>query len=101
MLFRSGFITKEQYNTALTEQVHIIEVSEQKQMYDMAYFVEYAISDVVTHLLEKRGLSNTTANRNAVENELRTSGYQIYTPSIRRFKRPCRIRSADGRIIPR
>jgi penicillin-binding protein 1A len=59
--------------------VYVVEVSEQKQMYDMAYFVEYAISDVVTHLLEKRGLSDTSANRNAVENELRTSGYHIYT----------------------
>ena len=78
-MYQAGFITKEQYNTALTEQVHIVEVSEQKQMYDMAYFVEYAISDVVTHLLEKRGLSNTSANRSSVENELRTSGYQIYT----------------------
>ncbi len=78
-MYQAGFITKDQYNTALTEQVQIIEVSQQKQMYDMAYFVEYAISDVVTHLLEKRGLSNTSANRSAVENELRTSGYQIYT----------------------
>ena len=78
-MYQAGFITKEQYNTALTEQVNIVEVSEQKQMYDMAYFVEYAISDVVTHLLEKRGLSNTSANRSTVENELRTSGYQIYT----------------------
>ncbi|NTU77305.1 MAG: penicillin-binding protein, partial [Alphaproteobacteria bacterium] len=78
-MYQAGFITKEQYNTALTEQVQIVEVSEQKQMYDMAYFVEYAISDVVTHLLEKRNLSNTSANRSAVENELRTSGYQIYT----------------------
>lgn len=78
-MYQAGFITKEQYNNALTEQVNIIEVSQQKQMYDMAYFVEYAISDVVTHLLEQRGLSNTTANRNAVENELRTSGYHIYT----------------------
>ena len=78
-MYQAGFITKEQYDTALTEQVQIVEVSEQKQMYDMAYFVEYAISDVVTHLLEKRNLSNTSANRSAVENELRTSGYQIYT----------------------
>ncbi len=78
-MYQAGFITKEQYQSALTEDVHIVEVSEQKQMYDMAYFVEYAISDVVTHLLEKRGLSNTSANRTAVENELRTSGYHIYT----------------------
>ncbi|NLI53053.1 MAG: hypothetical protein GX417_01875 [Clostridiales bacterium] len=78
-MYQAGFITKDQYQSALTEDVHIVEVSEQKQMYDMAYFVEYAISDVVTHLLEKRGLSNTSANRTAVENELRTSGYHIYT----------------------
>ncbi len=78
-MYQAGFITKEQYENALTEQVSIVEVSEQKQMYDMAYFVEYAISDVVTHLLEQRGLSNTSANRTAVENELRTSGYHIYT----------------------
>jgi penicillin-binding protein 1A len=78
-MYQAGFITKEQYESALTEQVNIIEVSEQKQMYDMAYFVEYSISDVITHLLEKRGLSNTSANRSAVENELRTSGYHIYT----------------------
>ncbi len=78
-MYQAGFITKDQYESALTEQVSIIEVSQQKQMYDMAYFVEYSISDVITHLLEKRGLSNTSANRNAVENELRTSGYHIYT----------------------
>ncbi len=78
-MYQAGFITKDQYNAALTEKVNIVEVSQQKQMYDMAYFVEYAISDVVTHLLEKRGLSNTSANRSAVENELRTSGYRIYT----------------------
>ena len=78
-MYQAGFITKDQYNSALTEQVNIVEVSQQKQMSDMTYFVEYAISDVVTHLLEKRGLSNTSANRSAIENELRTSGYHIYT----------------------
>ncbi len=78
-MYQAGFITKEQYESALQETVSIVEVSEQKQMYSMAYFVEYSISDVVTHLLEKRGLADTTANRSAVENELRTSGYQIYT----------------------
>ena len=78
-MYQAGFITHDQYQSALAEKVNIVEVSAQKQMYDMAYFVEYAISDVVTHLLEQRGLSNTSANRSAVENELRTSGYHIYT----------------------
>ncbi len=78
-MYQAGYINGEQYQTAVAEKVHIIETSEQKKMYDMAYFVEYAIRDVVTHLLAARGLSDTTVNRNAVENELRTGGYQIYT----------------------
>ena len=78
-MYQAGYITREQYQSAMKETVSILEVSAQKQMYQMAYFVEYAISDVVTNLLEKRGLSNTSANRSAVENELRTSGYHIYT----------------------
>lgn len=78
-MYQAGYITSEQYQAALTETVNIIQVSQQKQMYEMAYFVEYAIRDVVTHLLAQRGLNDTTANRNAIENELRTGGYHIYT----------------------
>ena len=78
-MYQAGYINSEQYHAALSENVAIIEVSEQKQMYDMAYFVEYAVRDVVTHLLRERGLSDTTVNRSAVENELRTGGYHIYT----------------------
>ena len=78
-MYQAGYINAEQYRAALSETVGIIEVSKQTQMYDMAYFVEYAIRDVVTHLLSQRGLSDTTINRSAVENELRTGGYHIYT----------------------
>lgn len=78
-MYQAGYINAEQYEAALVESVFIIEESEQKQMYDMAYFVEYAIYDVVTHLLAQRELPNTKANRDAVENELRTGGYHIYT----------------------
>ena len=78
-MYEAGFITLEQYRQALDEDVNIIEISEQKQMYDMPYFVEYAIRDVVLHLLYLRGIEDTPANRNLVENELRTGGYHIYT----------------------
>lgn len=78
-MYQAGVITSDQYHAALNEKVNIIEVSQQKQMYEMAYFVEYAVTDVVTHLLAARGLSDTSVNRNAVENELRTGGYHIYT----------------------
>ena len=78
-MYQAGYISADQYRAALNDTVKIVEVSQQKQMYDMAYFVEYAMKDVVTHLLKQRGLSDTTVNRNAVENELRTGGYKIYT----------------------
>ena len=78
-MYQAGYINSEQYRQALEEKVRILEVSEQKQMYSMAYFVEYAMRDVVTHLLRQRDLPDTPANRNMVENELRTSGYHIYT----------------------
>ncbi len=78
-MYQAGYITSEQYNAALNETVTILEVSEQKQMYDYAYFVEYVVKDVVTHMLQKRGLSDTSSNRSAMENELRTGGYHIYT----------------------
>ena len=77
-MFKNGFITREEYEQALTEEVSILEVSAQKQLYDMAYFVEYGIYDVVTHMLQKDGLADTAANRSAIEKELRTGGYRIY-----------------------
>ncbi|MDL2257786.1 transglycosylase domain-containing protein [Eubacteriales bacterium OttesenSCG-928-K08] len=78
-MYEAGVITLQEYKEALEEDVYILEVSEQKQMYDMPYFVEYAIRDVVTHLLTKRGLDDTLVNRSTIENELRTGGYHIYT----------------------
>ena len=78
-MYQAGYITSDQYNNAMNENVYIVEVSQQKKMYDMAYFVEYSIRDVVTHLLVQRGLTDTANNRSLIENELRTGGYRIYT----------------------
>ncbi len=47
-------------------------------MYDYPHYVEYAISDVVDTFLELNGLEDTSANRYAMENELRTGGYSVY-----------------------
>ncbi|MBR0136537.1 MAG: transglycosylase domain-containing protein [Clostridia bacterium] len=73
-----GHITKLEYEAALREKVRILPVSTQKQLYDMAYFVEYAIYDIENHMLAARGLEITAANRNTIEKELRTGGYHIY-----------------------
>ena len=77
-MYLSGFITKEQCTAALADTVSIVEVSAQRQLYDMPYFVEYAVYDVITHLLRSRGMLDTLSNRVALENELRTGGYRIY-----------------------
>ncbi len=77
-MYKNGFISHEEYEAALNEEVHILEKSSQKQLYDMAYFIEYSIYDVITHMLEQRGLPDTAANRSAIEKELRTGGYKIY-----------------------
>ena len=61
------------------EEDHILEVSQNSRMYDNAYFVEYAIYDVITHWMEQEGVEDTAANRSAYENKLRTGGYKIYT----------------------
>ncbi len=77
-MYDAGFITKEQYESALNDTVNIVKASASSDLYDMPYFVEYGIRDVVTHLLAQRGQLDTTANRASVENELRTGGYSIY-----------------------
>lgn len=77
-MYEGGFITHEQYEAALNERVNIKEKSASTELYDMPYFVEYGIRDIVTHLLKQRDMLDTRANRSAIENELRTGGYHIY-----------------------
>lgn len=78
-MYENGFISLEQYTAALSETVYIVEFSEVSQMYDMPYFVEYAVYDVITHWMQQDGVADTTANRTIYENRLRTGGYKIYT----------------------
>jgi penicillin-binding protein 1A len=77
-MYQQEYITKEQYDAALQEAVTIQKNSTSKEMYDMPYFVEYAIEDIKTHLLESRGQENTRENRSKIDSELRTGGYKIY-----------------------
>ncbi len=78
-MYRAGYISKSQYEEALEDKVFIIEESAKQQMYDMPYFLEYAIDDVVLHFIRQRNLDNNATNRNKIENELRVSGYSIFT----------------------
>ncbi len=78
-MYEAGYITKDEYSTALAEPDSIVEESETQQMYDMPYFLEYAIADVVDTIIEARGMTDSKTNQALVENELRTKGYHIYT----------------------
>jgi len=78
-MYKTGYITKEEYEKALDENVYIYKDSEVSGMYKYPYFVEYAVYDVITHFLKQRSLQDTKENRAAIENEIRTSGYHIYT----------------------
>ncbi len=78
-MYKNGYISQAEYEAAIVEQVYVIEESPKQQMYDMPYFLEYAIDDVVAHFIRQRNLENNATNRNMIESELRTSGYHIYT----------------------
>lgn len=79
-MYEQGLITDEEYQQALGERLVVMETSSfTNKMYDNAYYVEYAIYDVVTKMLRMENLADTTANRSLMENRLRTGGYHIYT----------------------
>lgn len=77
-MYDAGFITREQRDAALNDTVTILKDSQKSAMYDMPYFVEYAVYDIMTYMLKQQGLPDTKANRDMVEMELKTGGYNIY-----------------------
>ena len=80
LMYEQGLVTKEEYDQAMGQRLSVKETSAYAtKMYDNAYYVEYAIYDVVTKMLRVEKLEDTTANRSAMENKLRTGGYSIYT----------------------
>ncbi len=76
-MYELGYIDKTQYESSLQTSVSIKEKSTHNQMYDMPYFVEYAMDDIKRHMLKARGLDDTSQNREKVDMELRTGGYRI------------------------
>ena len=76
----NGLITAQQYNAALDRSTaSVLEKSTAStDMYAYPHYVEYAISDVVDTFLDLNGLEDTSANRYAMENKLRTGGYSVY-----------------------
>ncbi len=76
----NGLITAQQYNAALDRSTASVleKPPASTDMYAYPHYVEYAISDVVDTFLDLNGLEDTSANRYAMENKLRTGGYSVY-----------------------
>lgn len=79
-MLRQELITQEEYDEAMADSLVVMEKSAYtSELYDNAYYVEYAIYDVVTKMLRMNELEDTTANRSSMETKLRNGGYHIYT----------------------
>lgn len=78
-MYKAGSITQQEYFDAVNDTVHVEEESKVREMYKYPHFVEYAVYDVITHMLNQRNLQDNSQNRAIIENELRTNGYHIYT----------------------
>lgn len=80
-MLEQQMITQEQYDAAINEKLTVLETSTATSdaMYDNAYYVEYAIYDVVTKMLRVEGLEDNRTNRSAMEIKLRNGGYKIFT----------------------
>ena len=79
-MYENQFISHDQYLEALNpDTANVLEKSPSSTaLYPYAHYVEYAIRDVAKTLLVMDGLEDTAANRNKMENKLRTGGYHVY-----------------------
>ncbi len=79
-MYENQFISKEQYQEALnpaTASVLREAPASGDGMYKYPHYVEYAVKEIVSILLELNGLEDNSANRAAMENKFRTSGYSV------------------------
>ena len=80
LMHEQGYLTDREYSKALGERLTVQRSGSSAQaMYDNAYYVEYAIYDVVTKMLRVEQLEDTLTNRSQMEAKLRPGGYHIYT----------------------
>ena len=79
-MYENQFITRQQYEDALNVNTAAVlreAPSEGTGMYPYAHYVEYAVKEVVDCFLRLNGLEDTSENRYAMEQKLRTGGYHV------------------------
>ncbi|MBQ3667959.1 MAG: transglycosylase domain-containing protein, partial [Clostridia bacterium] len=80
LMHEQGYINDYEYAQAVNDTLVVLETgTTQSTLYDNAYYVEYAIYDVVTKMLRVEKLEDNASNRSLMESKLRTGGYHIYT----------------------
>ncbi|MDR0396193.1 MAG: transglycosylase domain-containing protein [Oscillospiraceae bacterium] len=81
VMYENQFITQSEYQDALNTATASVERNapgSNEPIYKYTYYVEYALHDVVTRMLEVYRYEDTSANRSKIESMLRTGGYSIY-----------------------
>jgi hypothetical protein len=76
-----GFITDAQYQESHSQTLVVQETSNHNEMYNMPYFVEYAIDDVNTNFLEVRNCRIPSKTAAPLKTNCVTGGYHIYNHS--------------------
>lgn len=102
-MYENQYLTYEQYQEALDPATaHVLEKDPNTAtgMYAYAHYVEYAVDEVIDILLQLNNLEDTSANRNAMENKLRTAATTSSSPLTPPFSPPSRIRWKTGRTTP-
>ena len=75
MYRESGFITKEEYDAAMAEELPFVRTEASEYTAEIyTYFEEVVIRDVLDDLMEQKGVNEKTANQLLLH-----GGYQIYT----------------------
>lgn len=77
-MYREGYISYEEYQQALNEKT-VVREERTTSTTVAASFIDYMIDDIISQFIKARGLEDTSANRNAIDQELRTGGYLIYS----------------------
>lgn len=78
-MYENGFISFDDYNKALEEPLNVLEKSPIQDDRELLPAIDYVIYDVTTQLLKLNNMADTAANRNRIENLIRTEGYNIYS----------------------
>ncbi len=78
-MYETGKITESQYQNALNEPLTVLDNSRRYELYNYPIYVEYAVEDVATKLLEAEEAEINDDTLYEKKQWLRTAGYIIYT----------------------